>query len=193
MTSWTNRNTYSSVSSSSSSSSPPAIWLSAEGLGGALVRVFWFEGCISADPRTDDLLLELLERLKTKDRNELRKRFPGDVLSACRVSHLARSRASTWGLLRLRGVGGSVGESVVSVGSHRALCSDSSWFRWSLEKLAPQARRRYDNAFCLNSFTCWGTHSKSVESVEPAHTDLIHIFLFLVQLTRSEYHHLRYH
>lgn len=60
------RNTYSSVFSSSSS--PQAILLSAGGLGGvcAFIRVFLFVWCISPDPLTEDLLLELLERLKTK-------------------------------------------------------------------------------------------------------------------------------
>lgn len=61
------RSTYSSVFSSSSSS-PQAIRRSAAGLGGvcAFIRVFLFVWCISPDPTTEDLLLELLERLKTK-------------------------------------------------------------------------------------------------------------------------------
>lgn len=93
-------------------------------------------------------------------------RLEKPVLPPPHVSHLGRFRASTRGVLRRsgswqrskvgRGVGGSVAESVVSVGSHRALCSDSSWLRWSLEKLVPQARRRYDKACCLNSFTWTG-------------------------------------
>ena len=97
-----------------------------------------------SDPEPDDLLLDSLERLGTNQRDgpleTSSEKFTGEVSLA--LSHLCRSRGSTGGepqpsgsrqrsKVGRRGVGGSV---VESVGSHRALCSDSSWLRWSLEK-----------------------------------------------------------
>ena len=172
-----NRNTHSS-GFSSSSSPVQALLLSAGGPAAvcALICMFLF---VSADPRTDDFLLDWLERLTATDTVRLldisSERFTVAARSARSVSHLARSSASTreevlllwrlsgswWRSKVRRGVGGSVAESVVSVGSHRALCSDCSWLRWSLEKLAPQARWRYNNACCLNSFT-WTGHRASL-------------------------------
>lgn len=88
--------------------------------------------CVSVRARcvSDDLLLERLER----DTNTLRQHPIGrgrgaDIgFASFSASHLCSSRASTLGGSEARrGVGGA--ESVLSDGSHSALCSDCSWLR----------------------------------------------------------------